>query len=213
MVSMLASSAVDRGFEPRSGKTKDWKFGICCFSTKHTALRLGYIHCVHLYISFFFLSLGRHGRDCMVVWFTTTYAISAYHHWMCLLWVRISIRARCTTLCDKVCQFFANFHGDLVVLWQKVCLFVCLMVFNATFNNISVISWWSVLLMDKTTDLSQVTDKLYHIMLAYHHWMCLLWVRISIRARCTTLCDKVCQWLVTGQWFCPSIKLTTTMLF
>jgi hypothetical protein len=26
----------------------------------------------------------------------------------------------------------------------------------------------------------------------------MLWVRISIRARCTTLCDKVCQWLATG---------------
>ena len=31
------------------------------------------------------------------------------------------------------------------------------MVFNATFNNISVISWQSVLLVEKTTDLSQVT--------------------------------------------------------
>ena len=29
----------------------------------------------------------------------------------------------------------------------------------------------------------------------------LMWVRISIRARCTTLCIKVCQWLVTGRWF------------
>ena len=45
-------------------------------------------------------------------------------------------------------------------------LFVCLMVVNATFNNISVIStsWWSVLLVEetedpeKTTDLSQVTN-------------------------------------------------------
>ena len=44
-------------------------------------------------------------------------------------------------------------------------LFVCLMVFNATFNNISVISWRSVLLVEQTTDLSQVTDKHYHIML------------------------------------------------
>jgi hypothetical protein len=26
---------------------------------------------------------GRHGRDCMVVGFTTTYAIDVYHHWCC----------------------------------------------------------------------------------------------------------------------------------
>jgi hypothetical protein len=30
------------------------------------------------------------------------------------------------------------------------CLFVCLMVLNVTFNNISVISWRSVLLMEET---------------------------------------------------------------
>jgi hypothetical protein len=28
MVSLLASSAVDRGFDPRSGQTKDYKVGI-----------------------------------------------------------------------------------------------------------------------------------------------------------------------------------------
>ena len=39
MVSVLASSAVDRGFEPRSGQTKDYESGICCFSAKHVALR------------------------------------------------------------------------------------------------------------------------------------------------------------------------------
>ena len=39
MVSVLASSAVYRGFEPRSGQTKDYKIGICCFSAKHIALR------------------------------------------------------------------------------------------------------------------------------------------------------------------------------
>ena len=39
MVSVLASSVVDRGFEPRSGQTKDYKIGICCFSAKNTALR------------------------------------------------------------------------------------------------------------------------------------------------------------------------------
>ena len=39
MVSVLASSAVDRGFEPRLGQTKDYKIGICCFSAAHTALK------------------------------------------------------------------------------------------------------------------------------------------------------------------------------
>ena len=39
MVSVLASSAVYRGFEPRSGQTKDYEIGICCFSAKHSALR------------------------------------------------------------------------------------------------------------------------------------------------------------------------------
>ena len=40
------------------------------------------------------------------------------------------------------------------------------MLINATFNNISVISWRSVLLVDeiRVPDLPQVTDKLYHIM-------------------------------------------------
>ena len=34
---------------------------------------------------------------------------------------------------------------------KNECLFVvCLIVFKATFNNISVISWWSVLLVEKT---------------------------------------------------------------
>ena len=32
-------SVVDRGFEPRSGQTKDYKIGICYFSSKHAILR------------------------------------------------------------------------------------------------------------------------------------------------------------------------------
>ena len=48
-------------------------------------------------------------------------------------------------------------------------LLLLFVVFNATFNNISVISWRSVSMVvetrfpNKITDLQQVTDKLYHI--------------------------------------------------
>ena len=35
-----------------------------------------------------------------------------------------------------------------------------------------------------------------------------LWVQILLRLGVldTTLCDKVCQWLTTGQWFSPAIN-------
>ena len=46
---------------------------------------------------------------------------------------------------------------------------------------------------------------------SYYNYQCNqclspLWIRISIRARCITLCDTVCQW-----WFSPGTMVSTTI--
>ena len=59
--------------------------------------------------------------------------------------------------------------------WYFIIIFRIVMVLNATFNNISVLLWRSVLLveetgiLDKTTDLQQVIDSLYRIMMDRVH--------------------------------------------
>ena len=39
MVSMFALSVVDRWFEPRSGKPRDYVIGMCWFFANHAALK------------------------------------------------------------------------------------------------------------------------------------------------------------------------------
>jgi hypothetical protein len=71
-----------------------------------------------------------------------------------------------------------------------------LMVFNATFNNISVISWWSVLLVEENwrpgeNNLSQLTDKLYHIMLYTSSWSKLaITISVVIGTDCIGSCKS-----------------------
>ena len=65
---------------------------------------------------------------------------------------------------------FYNFTLTVINSIVTTYIFVGLVEFNATFNNSLVILWWSVLLVEKTTDLSPVTDKFYHIMLYTTPW-------------------------------------------
>ena len=46
---------------------------------------------------------GRRVRDCMLVGFTTTYAIGVYHYYSCEFEPRSWRGVLDTTLCDKVC--------------------------------------------------------------------------------------------------------------
>jgi hypothetical protein len=73
------------------------------------------------------------------------------------------------------------------------CLFACLIVFNATFNNISAISWRPVVLpenQEKTTDQPPVTDKLYHIMLYTSRWSRSELTSVVIGTNCICNCKS-----------------------
>jgi hypothetical protein len=66
--------------------------------------------------------------------FTTAYAISAYHHWCCEFESRSG-----RVVQHYVIKFVSDFS----------------MVLNATFNNISVISWLLVVLVEETRGLGE----------------------------------------------------------
>ena len=93
--------------------------------------------------------------------------------------------------CKHVIHVLGIINAKICSVFLCTCWLVCLMVFNATFNNISVISWRSVLLVEEIIDLSQVTDKLYHIMLYTSPWSRFeLTTSVVIGTDCTYICKS-----------------------
>ena len=77
-----------------------------------TLSKLNIFFAMFLFVCLFFfiknINGGRRDRDRMVVWFTTTYAMSAYYDWCCEFESRSGRGVLDTTLCDKVCQWLAT---------------------------------------------------------------------------------------------------------
>jgi hypothetical protein len=93
----------------------------------------------------------RRGRCRMVVRFTADYAISAYHRWYCEFESRSGqgVQHYAIKFGNEDCFRTWNIWVWVSCWWNK-CLCVCLMVFSTPFNNISAISWRSVLLVEET---------------------------------------------------------------
>jgi hypothetical protein len=162
----------------------------------------------------------------MVVGFTTTYSINAYHHWRCEFEYRSWRGVLDTTLSHKVCQWLATGWWFSPSMKWKVSIYVstfqkgqpvvknvfcCLMPLSTIFQlcrGCQFYWWGKPEYSEKTTNLSQVTDKLYEIMFinainAYHHWRCEFEYRPWRGVLDTTLSHKVCQWLATSVSFSP----------
>jgi hypothetical protein len=83
----------------------------------------------------------------------------------------------------------ACFHRQTSVTWNDLtCMNLVVEVWN-------IQRQWCIILHE---NIVVIVNKHVHVGSSL-----MLWVRILFRARCTTLCDKVCQWLAVGRWFSP----------
>ena len=55
--------------------------------------------------------------------------------------------SQCKNNCVRISEAFINYYKSYSMVHRWL---VVLMLFNATFNNISAISWWSVLFVEET---------------------------------------------------------------
>ena len=73
----------------------------------------------------------------------------------------------------------------------------------------NVTSLWHIILIPSGTPWSH-GSWIYNYVCNQCLSPLMLWIRISISARCTTLCDKDCQWLAITWWFSPGPPVFST---
>jgi hypothetical protein len=129
----------------------------------------------------------------MVVEFTTTCGIVAYHHVSCELKLHSWRGVLDKTLCDKVCQWLDKTVSDKVCQWldKTVCDKVCQWLDKTVCDK--VCQWLDKTLCDKVCQWLDKTlcDKVCQ------------WLD-------KTVCDKVCQWLATGLWISLGTPISAT---
>jgi hypothetical protein len=93
---------------------------------------------------------------------------------------------------------------------------------DTTLRDRACDSWWfspgTLVSSTIKTDGHDITEILLKVALStitpilHKAYVLTLWVRILLRRGIldTTLCDKVCQWLVAGRWFSPDTPVSPT---
>ena len=123
------------------------RFGLSCL----ISLALLFSQTFKLF-GFPIIDRGHRSRDHVVVGFTTTYTLSAYHHWSCQFEFRSWRGVLDTTLCEKVCQwlavgglFFSEYSANKTDLHDtEILLKVTLSTITLTPNH-----WhWAYMMLD-----------------------------------------------------------------
>ena len=186
MVSFLALSVAKRGFEPRSGSTNDNNWYLLLLHLLHSIdgtvlleMRINsnnmseWSHTSTNRLLFQWASpIKIHLK--VLIWYSTRQISSlsnvperGFSPWCSWHYCSFVIKQRSLTETVLLCNINVVYlqYGQFVSNW----VLGRVMVFNTTFNNIPVISWRSVFLVEERRLPEenhwpvQVTDKLYHI--------------------------------------------------
>jgi hypothetical protein len=124
-------------------------------------------------------------------------------------------------------QFGDQHHTYWILIEWITCIFwyiwfVCLIVFNATFNNVSVILWWSVLLVEDPGEnyrhvanhCQTLSQNVVHLALIEIYYvglfskLCLVWLLQNIANQVFHI-----FWLKIIYIFCLFSKSCNTLLY